>query len=88
MELLGHIGINDHSIKLKKDKQSSFSLIYSLGPVKLEILKTYIEINLTNSFIRLSKSLAPAFILFDWKPNRSFCLCIDYQSLNNITIKN
>ena len=57
--------INDHIIKLEKVKQLSFSLIYSLEPVELEILKTYIKTNLANDFIWPSKFLAKAPILFD-----------------------
>ena len=40
-----------HAIELEKGKQPSFGLIYSLRPVELEILKTYIKTNLANSFI-------------------------------------
>ena len=50
-EFWKHTRINDHTIKLEEDKQSSFSLIYSLRPVKLETLKIYIKINLANNFI-------------------------------------
>ena len=60
-------GINDHAIKLVDDQQLSYRPIYSLKPVELEILKTYIETNLANDFIKLSKSLAGAFILFNKK---------------------
>ena len=81
-------GMNEHAIKLEKGKQPSFGLIYSLGPVELETLKTYIKINLANSFIRPSKSPAGASILFDRKPDRSFHLCVNYWSLNNLMIKN
>ena len=52
------------------------------------MLKTYIEINLANDFIRPSKSFGGASILFDWKPDRSLCLYVDYSRLNNIPIKN
>ena len=62
--------------------------IYSLGPMELEILKVYIEINLTNRFIRPSKSPAGAPILFDQKSNGFLRLCVDYRGLNNLTIKN
>ena len=48
-------GINKHAIKLKKNKQSLFEPIYSLTPIELETLKTYIETNLANGFIWLSK---------------------------------
>ena len=77
-ELLENIKMNEYAIKLKEDKQPSFGLIYSLGPVKLKTLKTYIETNLVNGFIQLFKSLARASILFDRKLNRSLRLYIDY----------
>ena len=80
--------MNEHAIKLEEDKQPLFGLIYSLGPIDLETLKTYIETNLANGFIQPSKSPARALIFFDWKSDRSFRLCMDYWGLNNITIKN
>ena len=83
-----HTEINTHAIDLEEGKQPPYGPIYSLGPVELEILKTYIKTNLANSFIRPSKSPAGAPILFDKKPNGSLCLCIDYWGLNNIIIKN
>ena len=80
--------INEHAIELKNDRQPLFGSIYNLGLVELEILKTYIEINLANNFIHSSKSLTGASIFLDWKPNNSLHLCIDYWGLNNLTIKN
>ena len=50
-KLLKNTGINEYTIKLKKNKQLLFNPIYSLGLVDLEILKTYIKTNLANSFI-------------------------------------
>ena len=87
-KLLKHIGINDHAIELVDNWQPPYSPIYSLGPVELETLKTYIKTNLINGFIRLSKSLAEASIFFDKKPDDSLQLCVNYQRLNNFTIKN
>ena len=87
-ELPENTGMNEHAIELEEGKQPPFGSIYSLGPVELETLKTYIEINLANGFIQPSKSPARAPILFNRKPDRSLCLCMDYQGLNNITIKN
>ena len=81
-------GMNEYTIKLKESKQPLFKPIYSLGPVELETLKIYIEINLANGFIRPSKSPAGAPILFDRKLDGSLRLCIDYWGLNNLTIKN
>ena len=88
VKLLENTRINEHVIKLEKGKQPSFGLIYSLRLVELEILKTYIEINLANSFIWPSKSSAGVLILFNRKPDKSLCFCVDYWGLNNITIKN
>ena len=64
IELPEHIRINNHSINLLEDKQLFYSLIYSLKPVELEILKTYIKTNLANSFIWLFKSPINTSILF------------------------
>ncbi len=88
VELPEYTGINDHTIKLVDDQQPLYGPIYSLEPVKLEKLKTYIENNLVNDFIRPFKSPARASILFDKKPDSSLRLCVDYQGLNNLTIKN
>ena len=88
VEFPENTGINKHTIKLEKGQQLPFSLIYSLKFVELEILKTYIKINLANGFIRFFKSPAKAPILFNKKPDRNLHLCMDYQSLHNIIIKN
>ena len=87
-ELSEHTGINDHAIELVNDQQSPYGPIYSLGPVELKILKTYIKTNLANGFIRPSKSPAKAPIFFDKKLVKSLQLCVDYWELNNLTIKN
>ena len=83
-----HTGINNHPIDLIDDKQPPYGPIYSLRPVELETLKTYIKTNLANGFIRPSKSPAGAPILFIRKRDGSLWLCVDYQGLNNLTIKN
>ena len=88
VELLEYTGINNHPINLLNDKQPSYSPIYSLKPLDLEMLKTYIEANLASGFIRPSKSPIGALIPFVRKKNSSLHLCIDYQGLNNLTIKN
>ena len=88
MELPENIGINKHAIELKVGKQPSYGPIYSLRPVKLETLKTYIETYLKTGFIWPSKSPAGALILYNKKPNGSLWLCLNYWGLNNLTIKN
>ena len=88
IELHKHTEINIHAIDLEKDKQPPYRLIYSLGPVELETLKTYIKTNLANGFIYLSKSPAGTLILLNKKSDGSLCLYVNYWDLNNITIKN
>ena len=44
MELPKLAGINHQAIDLIENKQTLYSPIYSLGPVELETLKTYIKI--------------------------------------------
>ena len=80
--------LNEHAIDLEDDKQPPYGPIYSLGLVELETLKTYIETHLKTGFIWPSKFLVGAPIFFDKKLDSSFCLCVDYWGLNNLTIKN
>ena len=88
-ELPEHTGINNHAIELVNGcQQPPYGPIYSLEPVELETLKAYIETNLANGFIRPFKSPARAPILFDRKSDGSLRLCVNYQGLNNLTIKN
>lgn len=78
---------NQYVIELEEGKQPPYQLIYSLGLVELEILKTYIKTHLKTRFIRSSESHISAPILFDKKPDGSLHLCVDYWSLNNLTIQ-
>ena len=88
IELPENTGIHKHAIELQDGKQPLYGPIYSLGPVELETLKTYIKTHLKIGFIWPSKSSAGAPILFDKKPDSSFWLCVDYWGLNNLMIKN
>ena len=40
MEILENTKMNEYAIKLEKNKQLFFELIFNLGPVELEMLKT------------------------------------------------
>ena len=86
--LLEQTGAKKSTIELEPDKQPLYGPIYNLDPVELETLKTYIETNLANGFIRASNIPASTPIHFGCKSNNSFCLCVDYQGLNNFIIKN
>ena len=78
VELPKITGINEHIIKLEEGKHSLFESINSLSLVELETLKTYIKINVTNGFMRPSKSTVETPILFNWKPDGSFCFCMNH----------
>lgn len=78
IELPENTEINEHAIKLINAKQLSYGLIYALNPVELENLRAYIETHLKTGFIRSSKFLTSAPILFDQKPDSSLRLCVDY----------
>lgn len=78
IELLKHNDINDHAIKLVNSKQSCYKLIYNLGPVELEILKTYIKTHLKTRFIKLLKFFAGALILLEKKLDKNLYLFVNY----------
>ena len=82
-----HTKINKYIIKLQKDKQPPYNLIYSLSLVELKTLKIYIKTNLANGFIRPLKSPAGVPIFFIQKQDGSPHLCVNYRELNNLTIK-
>ena len=86
--LLEQTIVNENVIELEEGKQPLYGLIYNLGPSELKTLKIYIKTNLANGFIQALQSPAVALILFVRKPYNSFCLCVNYQGLNNLTIKN
>lgn len=88
IELFKHFNINKYTINLELSKQLLYGLIYSLRSIELEILKTYIEINLVNSFICLSKFFVKDFIFFVQKLDSNIHLYINYCGFNNLIIKN
>ncbi len=88
MELPENTGMNEHAIELIEEKQPPYGSIYALSPIELETLKIYIKTHLKTGFNRPSKSSAGAPILFDKKLDGRFHLCVNYQGLNNVTIKN
>ena len=86
--LLEQIRAKKHAIELEQGKQPPYRAIYNLGPIEFKTLKTYIKNNLANGLIKVSKSPIKALILFICKLNNSLYLCVDYQRLNNLMIKN
>lgn len=88
MELPENLSINENVIKLVDGKKLSYEPIYILSLVKLDTLNTYIKTHPKTGFIQLSKSSTDIPILFDKKSYSNLYLCMDYQSLNNLTITN
>lgn len=77
-ELSEHFEINNHSIDLEEGKQPPYGSIHSLVPVELETLKIYLETNLASGIIKPSKLPANPPILFIYKKDGSFWLCVNY----------
>ena len=78
MKISEHIRINDYAIELEEEKQPLLGSIYSLEPIELEILKTYIKTSLAKGFIQPCKFPAKESILFNLKVDRNFRFCVDY----------
>ncbi len=88
IQLSENTNMNKYAIKLIEEKQLSYAPIYTFSSVELENLKAYIKTYLKTGFIQPFKSSAGTLIFFDKKLDVNFCLYVDYQSLNNLTIKN
>lgn len=78
----------DLSIDLMPDKTPPFGPLYSLNQPEQAELQTYIDEHLAKGFIRPSRSPASSPVLFVKKKGGKLRLCVDYRSLNAITIKN
>ena len=61
---------------------------YRMAPVELQELKVQIQGLLDKGFIRPSTSPWGAPVLFAKKKDKTLRLCIDYQQLNRVTVKN
>jgi hypothetical protein len=68
----------DHRIPLSDNAMPPFGLLYHLSPAEEEVLRKYIQDNLTKKFIRHSQSPCGAPVLFVKKADGSLCLCVDY----------
>ena len=68
----------DLKIKLEEGTTPPLGTIYSLSPVELTALRTFIDENLTTGFIRPTSSSHAALVLFVKKKDGSLWLCVDY----------
>ena len=70
-----------------ESKQPKYGPLYSMSQGNLQVLKIFLDENLTKSFIRVSSFPAATPVLFVKKPGGSFRLCVDYRAFNAITVK-
>ena len=77
----------DHAIPLIKGGKPPFRQMYSMSDNDLKELKAWIEENVTKSFIRASYSSAASPIIIVQSPGSALQVCVDYRTLNDITIK-
>jgi hypothetical protein len=78
----------DHNIRLQKDKTPSFGPLYPMFRNELIALKKWLKENLRKGFIRPSLLFAAFPVLFVKKADKGLHFCVDYQKLNNISVKN
>jgi hypothetical protein len=62
--------------------------LYNLSQRELQVLREYLDAALEKGWIRVSKSLSVAPILFVLKKDGGDRLYVNYRGLNKVTIKN
>ncbi len=77
---------HDHAIKITAE--SSYESLYNLLNTELTTLRQYLNDVLAKEWIKHFVSSTDASILFIFKKNDSLHLCMNYQDLNKITVKN
>lgn len=77
----------DHEINLKPDTEPRFGPLYPMSEKELQAMREYLDLLLKKGYIRPSQSSAGSPVLFVPKPGGKLRLCVDYRSLNDITIK-
>ena len=65
-------------IELEEEKQPPHGPLYNLSQAEMDVLKGYLNDMLAKGWIRHSKSLARAPILFAKKKDGGLRLCVDY----------
>ncbi len=77
---------HDHAIEIIA--KSLYESLYNLSNTELTILKQYLNDVWVKEWIKHFISSTDVSILFILKKNDSFHLCMNYQDLNKITVKN
>ena len=78
---------HDLKIDLEEGASPPLGTIYSLSPIELEALRTFLDENIATGQIRPSSSSHGAPVLFVRKKDGSLRLCVDFRGLNKITKK-
>jgi hypothetical protein len=78
----------DHRIELVLGTKPPFQAPYRMSLMELEELKKQLGELIDKGFIHPSKASYSAPILFQKKVYGSLLMCVDYQTLNKVTIKN
>jgi hypothetical protein len=78
----------DHVIDLEPNTKAPWGPVYNMLGLELDLLCEFLDDMLGKGFIHASHSPAGTPVLFVKKKDGSLCLCVDYCSLNHITIKN
>ena len=65
-----------------------YELLYNMFQKKLKVLQKYIKNNFANNRIRYLIIDINVFVLFMFKSNNEFRLCVNYKNFNAITLKN
>ena len=79
----------DYKIKFVDSKQAPFVQNYKpLSDQETDAMKKHINKHLGKNFIRPNSIAAAAPVLLVWKLGRGLQFCVDYCTLNEITIKN
>ena len=86
--LLLHCPGVDHTIKMQPGTQPPAGPLYGMSKDELQVLKKYLEKNLSKGFIWASSSPAAAPVHFVKKPGGGFWFCVDYYGLNAFPVKN
>ena len=78
----------DHKINFIKKPPPGYGPLYSMSQGKFQVLKKFLDENLTKSFIRANSSPTTSPVLFARKPGKIFRFCVNYKTFNAITMKN
>ena len=77
-----------HSVPLEPGHRPPYRPVYRLSPAEKEEVKRQVADLLAKGYIRPSTSPYGSSVLFVSKKDGSLRMCVDYRSLNAITVKN